>query len=101
MNNSIIAYNPCSKCEKDKCNICELNMYRQGTLKKDKWISVEERLPDADDFYLCISYCGCYEIYWFNTKHKLFNASDDCAEWAINVPYWMPLPTPPKMKGAD
>jgi hypothetical protein len=114
MNNSIIAYNPCSKCEKDKCNICEFDMYRQGILKKDKWISVEEKLPIND-----------YEKHWKNRNHYLvftqpceimfvatygYKNNDwwcdmnnfvlDEKNWST-VTHWMPLPTPPKMKGAE
>lgn len=106
MNNSIIAYNPCGKCEKDNCNICELNMYRQGTLKKDKWISVDERLPEKDGEYIVHYHddiVGEYVItrqFW--EKPKMFAPM----EWfekntGRKAVHWMPLPTPPKMKGAD
>lgn len=150
MNNSIIAYNPCSKCEKDKCNICELNMYRQGTLKKDKWISAEDRSPEEKEREFVLVWCGKIEIARIrkgiteeqrqkmrngelpNTDELYFNNTNGyhyikrsevikpCDLWGNNlVPYcweiqgglqtifgqdvthWMPLPQPPKMKGAD
>jgi hypothetical protein len=42
-----VAYNPCSACKKDDlCNICELYLYRSGAISVDKWISVDERLPE-------------------------------------------------------
>lgn len=109
MNNSIIAYNPCDKCEKDKCNICELNMYREGTLKKDKWISVDDRLPIND-----------YEKHWKDRNYYLVYTEPSGLmyvatfgfkeyDWWISNPervleqvtHYMPLPQPPKMKGAE
>lgn len=101
--------NKCYECEEwssDNYCCCSYNTKEATALynadyRKQEWIDVNERLPETDDFYLCISYCGCHEIYWFNRKHKLFNASDDSTEWAIDVTHWMPLPTPPKMKGAE
>ena len=49
----IIAFNPCLSCEReDMCSMCELAMRRSGSIPSNKWISVEERLPQTDEKYL-------------------------------------------------
>lgn len=103
MTGSIIAFNPCSCCErKDMCSMCELTLYREGALKTDRWISVEERLPEEYGPVICCSeYSGYKEVQMlvYNPKYKLFNVSCDSIECAISVTHWMPLPEPPKKGG--
>ena len=49
MNGAIIAFDPCHACEShDMCSRCELTLRRDGALRTDKWISVEERLPEPE-----------------------------------------------------
>ena len=37
MTGAIVAYNPCSSCEcKDKCEMCELELFRSRVLKDSK-----------------------------------------------------------------
>lgn len=105
-----VAYIPCSKCEENKCNICELSMYRDGTLTKDKWISVDERLPELEDGrnwgnhrpksirVLCVCQQRSGKTFVKEGYYELFS-NKPC--WRIpgsidTVTHWMPLPEPPK-----
>ena len=127
--NNIVAFNPCFVCPEDgKCSMCELNMYRQGTLSNPQWISVEDRLPETDDTnsytYNVLVFIpereGCRQHGMYLAKLKYVKASDgkdnfwniptqEC-EWTVwgwsyfkhpVVTHWMPLPEPPKMKGGE
>lgn len=107
------------------CEICELTYFANETKKlttelktnKQEWISVEDRLPDNDyekhwkdrNYYLVyteprgIMYeatFGYEEHNWWVAKESIFDRvlSLDFGE---DVTHYMPLPTPPKMKGAD
>ena len=88
---SIVAFNPCFVCPKDgKCSMCELNMYRQGTLSNPQWIRVEERLPDK------------YKSVLISCEDEVrIDCIDAYGLWHDNYPYrvthWMPLPEAPKM----
>lgn len=66
----------------------------------DKWISVEERVPDVNQpIMICTfgkyveegKYCGC------DSYHAVWKT---CANpgtyWDDEVTHWMPLPEPPK-----
>ena len=74
--------------------------------RQGEWISVEDRLPDKRDLYLC--YC---EYYLFE-KHNVYEICQyfpTIRDWmsqgshhvGFRVLAWMPLPEPPKMKGAE
>ena len=98
-----VAYNPCSACKKDDlCNICELRLYRSGAISVDKWINVDERLPEENGRYLvCVAIrhlvfedLTMVVIMGYN-KIKGF----DVVSGEEIVTHWMPLPEPPKMKG--
>ena len=67
----------------------------------DKWISVEDRLPDETDYYI---------VAWRLFKHKLsvrtaYFIAGDGWEWKAGevITHWMPLPEPPsdEKKGVD
>ena len=94
-------------------------LYNAGYRKErqGEWISVEDRLPQNDyqksekerKKYLVyteprgIMYeatFGYEEHDWWVTKESVFDRvlSLDFSEY---VTHWMPLPTPPKMKGAE
>ena len=59
-------------------------------LRKPRWIPVNERLPDEQQFVLA----------WKDEKPKGFVCISfwkDNAGWAFkNITHWMPLPQPPK-----
>ena len=96
--NNIVAFNPCFVCPKDgKCSMCELNMYRQGTLSNPQWISVEDRLPEDYNKYLLFLDNGRIAIGWYHGDAMQF--VEDGIVMIETVTHWMPLPEAPKMKG--
>jgi hypothetical protein len=104
MNGAIIAFDPCHACEShDMCSRCELTLRRDGALRTDKWISVEERLPDTQQEVLTYSECNGVR------SACLIGAKDDIKMWylyksdklSISVTHWMPLPEAPKMEDGD
>ena len=70
----------------------------------DRWISVEDRLPDKFDYVLC--YCktttGEGNEFMFGAYHNDTWWLKTCRTYAtleqpqMRVMYWMPLPEPPK-----
>lgn len=101
MNGAIIAFDPCHACEShDMCSRCELTLRRDGTLRTDKWISVEERLPHVSDEVLCyIKEYDSIDIYYYTGTDEWDNDRYCGSTKYIGVTHWMPLPEPPKMKG--
>jgi hypothetical protein len=99
---NIVAFNPCSVCKKEMCSMCELEMRRSGSISSNKWISVDERLPEENGRYLAcvnISHFAFENLttiaimaYGKNHGFYLYNETE-------KVTHWMPLPEPPKMKG--
>ena len=72
------------------------DLHDEGYRKVEQgWISVEDRLPNKYESVLVLSNAGyisidslCGDNIWL--EHRI-----------IKVTHWMPLPTPPKMKGAE
>lgn len=110
---NIIAFNPCSFCEKkDMCSMCELQMYREKVIENTEWVSVDERLPENDygkhwkerQHYLVmtepsglmrVARFGSKEFPWWIDSHDTVMTSANYAK----VTHWMPLPEAPNMKG--
>lgn len=66
---------------------------------ENKWISVKERLPEADEFVLCArtqtSMGGTKYITPGIGKLGQGNKFSCEFDW-VNVTHWMPLPEPPQ-----
>ena len=60
---------------------------------ENPWISVEDRLPDAGQWYLCWSR-NQTQIIFLDTVEPIMWLQD--GDYLENVTHWMPLPTPPK-----
>lgn len=77
----------------DECDFCAV-----GYCKQSEWISVEERLPEADTDVLVITCHGSFKVARCNIYHNgtlvLWMTNDGLGEKAIT--HWMPLPEPPK-----
>lgn len=77
---------------KESDHMKEVEELQQQLAEKDKWISVEDRLPEKNDYYLVISEDedGLQDISktWFNGKELGF--------YINYVTHWQSLPSPPK-----
>jgi hypothetical protein len=64
-----------------------------------EWVSVEDRLPDVDNDYLCAiqkSKSKYVTIRSYSQKRKWYGISFGYYYSQPNVTHWMPLPEPPK-----
>lgn len=73
--------------------------YADGLLhQKDEWISVDERLPEEEGntvlYYDGTNVDAC--LFYFGHFHTIDLYESDRID---GVTHWMPLPTPPMMKG--
>ena len=77
--------------EHDATETAYRNGYADG---KPKWISVNDRLPEKDGWYLGITKNRNIYVLPFSADYKLFNTmSGSGTENAISVTHWMPLPS--------
>ena len=67
-------------------------------LKRQRWISVKERLPDKSCKVLVYCKGNYITDVTYSKKHEQFNNFDECEKSKndFGVIYWMPLPEPPK-----
>ena len=87
------------KCIED-CKKCRATQIYNAGYRKQEWISVDERLPEADSPVLIFTrknryYVGYYYKAAVDRNYTGFYA-DSCKR---DVTHWMPLPEPPMMKG--
>ena len=108
--NNIVAFNPCFVCPKDgKCSMCELNMYRQGTLSNPQWISIDERSPECGTYFVVVKCKYAWETEWeIHTDVAFLNEDEEWEtfnDWdegnEVVITHWMPLPEAPNMKGGE
>ena len=63
-----------------------------------EWVSVDERLPDEDGFYLCVVQIGAIDKIKSVTKvgfeNRVTGGYFRLGDWQ-SVTHWMPLPQPP------
>ncbi len=57
-----------------------------------EWISVRERLPDTNGYYLCTYIFDNHRVYY----DRWFSKNDNKFSTTYNVTHWMPLPEPPR-----
>lgn len=89
----------CGACETCSLGneILKLHSRIDKLKKQNKWISVEERLPEKSGEVLTYK-PNSVDVLPYSHKHKAFNAFDDLvsANYSIAVTHWMPLPKAPK-----
>ena len=86
------------------------DLHDEGYRKEQEWISVDERLPETEGDYLVWNKeQKKIEIRFFYRLPPNYPVEDhpEIREYFGNVSdykkitHWMPLPQPPKMKGAE
>ena len=73
---------------------------RAANRKKNKWISVKERLPEKSGLYLTYHAKRGSMTMHYSVNNEAWNAFDheDRPKYALKVTHWMPLPEPPEVK---
>lgn len=63
-----------------------------------EWISVKDRLPKTDDYYLIYGLNDDMRLGYWSTKYNKFIAFDDDGyDYELyHITHWQPLPEPPK-----
>lgn len=90
----------CDECPADKtlCNCMDYlvaDFLIANGVTIQKWIPVSERLPENDQYALCLFTDGSYHVFQWNYIDWMWN--DGCEWWQEkDVTHWMPLPEPPK-----
>ena len=79
-------------------------LYNAG-YRKQEWISVDERLPEANTQVLAINSDGEFYVATY-IEHKISPSARGYMTWASGMyngkpTHWMPLPEAPKMKGGE
>lgn len=60
-----------------------------------QWFKASEVKPSKDGNYLCMTTPGRITVLRYGAKHQLFNVTEDCTDYAINVIWWAPIPELP------
>lgn len=66
-----------------------------------QWFNAAEVKPSKDGNYLCMTTPGRITVLRFGAKHQLFNVTEDCTDYAINVIWWTPIPELPYEEDED
>ena len=78
----------------------ECSFYKDAleALTANKWVSVEERLPDIDAEVLIYTDEGLYDVAQYSGGERFWTLERNPVCWvtASGVTHWMPLPEPPK-----
>lgn len=86
----------------DKCGYCDSGDITCPFCKTNysihKWISVEDRLPDAAVYASNSEFCFVLGFTDVGVREVMFMAGNWYldGEWIIRVTHWMPLPLPPQ-----
>jgi hypothetical protein len=98
-----------AECNNTTCAHCEAEaLYNAGYRKQSEWISVDERWPETDGYYLVWNKeQRKIEIRFFHrlpphypveTYPEIRAYFGNCSDHK-SITHWMPLPEPPVMKG--
>lgn len=60
-----------------------------------QWFNASEVKPSKDGNYLCMTTPGRITVLRYGAKHQLFNVTEDCTDYAINVIWWTQIPELP------
>lgn len=66
-----------------------------------QWFNAAEVKPSKDGNYLCMTTPGRITVLRYGAKHQLFNVTEDCTDYAINVIWWSPIPELPYEEDKD
>lgn len=66
-----------------------------------QWFNAAEVKPSKDGNYLCMTTPGRITVLRYGAKHQLFNVTEDCTDYAINVIWWTPIPELPYEEDKD
>lgn len=81
-------------CRPDWCPLCTA----------PEWISVEDRLPEAEDMVLVATVRGGVYYGFLNHSGKFYTANNTLYDswcWEPDATHWMPLPEPPEGGDGD
>lgn len=87
----------CQKID-DEIEFCEMCAGRvKALMDRDKWIDVNDRLPDTIRDVIMYTEWGdmCYG--WYNQELQVWNELYGTVIWPVT--YWRELPDPPRMEG--
>ena len=97
------------ECDSKNCNECMAEaIYNSGYRKQSGWISVEERWPETDGYYLVWNkeqrkieirfFHRLSPYYPVETYPEIRAYFGNCSDHK-SITHWMPMPEPPEMKG--
>ncbi len=89
----------------DYSHVGKTRYIREDLCSQDKWISVEDALPDEgvnvfagdSDDYGVYAYCYIDGVWvWCNTYNDIQGDPEYDDDYADKITHWRPLPSPPK-----